>query len=132
MSLLLQPPSTRVHQVSDAIQPSHPLSSPSPPAFNLSRIRVFSNESVHCIRWPKDWSFSFSIVISFSRIAAWAMEPGMAGLTGNGLAIQKHRSSQGFMGCLYVEVFMKLTCHQRDLGGLFPQGLCPLNAFIYF
>ena len=27
----------------------------------LSNIRVFSNESVLCIRWPKDWSFSFSI-----------------------------------------------------------------------
>ena len=51
---------TRVHWVSDAIQPSHPLLSPSP-AFNLSQIRVFSNESVlHC-RWPKNWSFSFSI-----------------------------------------------------------------------
>ena len=35
-----------VHWVSDAIQPSHPLSSPSPPTFNLSHIRVFSNESV--------------------------------------------------------------------------------------
>ena len=32
---------------------SHPLSSPSPPALIFSRIRVFSNESVHCIRWPK-------------------------------------------------------------------------------
>ena len=28
---------THVHQVGDAIQPSHPLSSPSPPAFNLSQ-----------------------------------------------------------------------------------------------
>ena len=28
---------THVHQVSDAIQPSHPLSSPSPPALNLSQ-----------------------------------------------------------------------------------------------
>ena len=37
------------------------LSSPSLPAFNLSRIRVLSNESVLCIRWPKYWSFSFSI-----------------------------------------------------------------------
>ena len=45
----------------DAIQPSHPLSSPSPPTFNVSSIRVFSNESVLCIRWPKSWSFSFSI-----------------------------------------------------------------------
>ena len=37
---------THVHCVSDAIQPSHPLSYASPPAFNLSQIRVFSNESV--------------------------------------------------------------------------------------
>ena len=52
---------THVHWISDAIQPSYPLLSPSPPTFNLSRIRVFSNESVLCIRWPNDWSFSFSI-----------------------------------------------------------------------
>ena len=50
-----------VHQVGDAIQLSHPLSSPSPPAFNLSSIRVFSNESAVCITWPKYWSFSFNI-----------------------------------------------------------------------
>ena len=52
---------THVHWVSDAIQPSHPLSSPSPPAFNLSGIRVFSNESALRMRWPKYWSFSFNI-----------------------------------------------------------------------
>ena len=52
---------THVHRVSDAIQSSHPLSSPSPPALNLSSIRVFSNESALYIRWPKDWSFSFNI-----------------------------------------------------------------------
>ena len=52
---------THVHRVGDAIQPSHPLSSPSPPAFTLSQHRVFSNESVLHIRWPKYWSFSFSI-----------------------------------------------------------------------
>ena len=52
---------THVHWVGDVIQPSHPLSSPSPPAFNLSQHQVFSNESVLHIRWPKYWSFSFSI-----------------------------------------------------------------------
>ena len=52
---------TRVHRVGDAIQPSHPLSSPSPPAFNLSQHQGLSNESVLHIRWPKYWSFSFSI-----------------------------------------------------------------------
>ena len=51
---------THVHRVGDAIQPSYPLSSPSP-AFNLSQHSVFSNESVLCIRWPKYWSFSFNI-----------------------------------------------------------------------
>ena len=51
---------TRVHRVSDAIQPSHPLSPPSPPAFNLSHIRIFSNESVLLIRWAKYWNFNFS------------------------------------------------------------------------
>ena len=52
---------THLHWVGDAIQPSHPLSSPSPPAFNLSQHQVFSNESVLCIRWPEYWSFTFSI-----------------------------------------------------------------------
>ena len=52
---------THVHQVSSAIQPSHPLMAPFPPAFNLFQHQVFSNESVLHIRWPKYWSFSFSI-----------------------------------------------------------------------
>ena len=50
-----------VHWVGDAIQPSHPLSSPLflppiPPS-----IRVFSSESTFLMRWPKYWSFSFNI-----------------------------------------------------------------------
>ena len=52
---------THVHRVGDAIQPSHPLSSPSPPALNLSQHQSLSSESAVCIRWPKSWSFSFSI-----------------------------------------------------------------------
>ena len=51
---------THIHRVSDAIQPSHPLLSPSPAPIPPS-IRVFSNESTLRIRWPKYWSFSFSI-----------------------------------------------------------------------
>ena len=52
---------THVHWVSDAIQPSHPLPSPSLPAFNLPNISVFSSESALHIRWPQYWNFSFSI-----------------------------------------------------------------------
>ena len=43
------------------MQPSHLLSSPSPPTFNLPSIRIFSNESALRIRWPKYWCFSFNI-----------------------------------------------------------------------
>ena len=52
---------THVHRVGDAIQPSHPLSSPSPPAPNPSQHQGFSNESALHIRWPKYWNFSFNI-----------------------------------------------------------------------
>ena len=55
---LLEITQTHVHWVGDAIQPPHPLSSPSP---IFPSMRVFSNESVPCIRWLKYWSLSFSI-----------------------------------------------------------------------
>ena len=55
---------THIHRVRDAIQPSHPLSPPSPPAPIPPSIRVFSNESTLYMRWPKYWSFSFSIIPS--------------------------------------------------------------------
>ena len=55
---------THIHQVHDAIQPFHPLSSPFHPAAISPSIRVFSNESTLRMRWPKYWSFSFSIIPS--------------------------------------------------------------------
>ena len=67
---------THVHQVGDAIQPSHPLLSPFPSTFNLSSIRVFSSESSLCIRWPKYWSFSFNISPSneYSGLISFRMD----------------------------------------------------------
>ena len=58
---LLELTQTRVHWVHDAIQPSHLLSSPSPPSFNLSQHQGLFKGVSFCIRWPKYWSFSFSI-----------------------------------------------------------------------
>ena len=52
---------THVHRVSDDIQPSRPLSSPSRLPSIFPSIRVFSNESALHVRWPKYWSFSFNI-----------------------------------------------------------------------
>ena len=50
-----------VYWVNDAIYPPHPLLLPSSFAFNLSQHQGFSKESAVLIRWPKYWSFSFSI-----------------------------------------------------------------------
>ena len=58
---LLELAQSHVHWVNDAIQSSHPLSSPSPPAFNLSR--HLSNESALHIRWPKYCSFSLRSIL---------------------------------------------------------------------
>ena len=64
---------TLVHQVGDVIQPSHPLSSPSP-AFSLSQHRAFSSESVLRIRWPKYWSFSISPSNEYSGLISFRID----------------------------------------------------------
>ena len=52
---------THVHRVGDTIQQSHPLLPPYLPAFNLSQNQsLFQWVNFH-MRWPKYWSFSFSI-----------------------------------------------------------------------
>ena len=93
---------THVHRVGDAIQPSHPLSSPSPPAFNLSTNRVFSNESVLRIRWPEYWSFSISHSNDYSGLISFRMDwfellevPGILKSL-----LQHHSSEASILQCL--------------------------------
>ena len=64
---------THVHWVSDAIQPFHLLLSLLLPPSIFPSIRVFSNESVLHIRWPKYWSFSFNLSLSneYSRLISF-------------------------------------------------------------
>ena len=73
-SQLLEFTQTHVLWVGDAIQPSPPLSSPSPPTFNLSSIRVFSNELVLHIRWPNYWSFRISPSKEYSELISFRTE----------------------------------------------------------
>ena len=61
---LLEFAPTLVHSISDHIQPSHPLSSFSPPVFNLSQHQGLFQWVPVCLRWPKYWNFSFSINLS--------------------------------------------------------------------
>ena len=74
---LLELAQTHVHWVSDAIQPSHSLSPPSPPAFNLSQHQsLFQWVNSLAIRWPKYWRFSFSISPSneYSGLISFRMD----------------------------------------------------------
>ena len=57
---LLEFTQTHVHRVGDAIPPSHPLLSPSP-ALNPSQHQGLFKWVTLCMKWPKYWSFSFSI-----------------------------------------------------------------------
>ena len=65
----------RVHRVSDAIQPTTCLLLLLLPSIFPS-IKVFSSESVLCIRWPKNWSLSLSISPSneYSGLISFRMD----------------------------------------------------------
>ena len=98
---------THVHWVSDAIQPSHPLSSPSPPTFNLPQHQVFSNESALHIRWPKYWSFSFSISSSneYSGLISFRMDwLNLLAVQGTLTSLLQHRSSKASILSVYMSI----------------------------
>ena len=73
---LLELIQTHVHRVSDAIQPSHLLSSPLLLPSIFPSIKAFSNELVLHIRWPKYQSFSFNISPSseYSELISFRMD----------------------------------------------------------
>ena len=96
---------THTHRVDDAIQQSHPLSSPSPPAPVPPSIRVFSDESTPHIRWPKYWSFSFSISPSNEH-------PGLISFRMDWLAL---RAVQGTLKSLLQHHSSKASIFRRSV-----------------
>ena len=73
---LLELTQTHVHPVTDAIQLSHPLSSPSLPAFNLCQHQGLFKWVSSSHQLAKYWSFSFSISLSnkYSGLIAFRMD----------------------------------------------------------
>ena len=103
---LLEFTHTLVYWISYAIQPSHPLSSPSFLPSIFPSIRVFSNESVLCIRWPKYWSFSFSISPSneYSGLISFRMNwLDLLAVQGTLKSLLQHHSSKASI--LWLSVF---------------------------
>ena len=65
---------THINRVSDAMQPSHPLSPLLLLPSILPSIRVFSNELALSIRWPKYWSFSISPSSEYSGLISFRID----------------------------------------------------------
>ena len=88
-------PQTHVHRVGDAIQPSHPLLALLLPPSIFPKIRVFSNESVLCIRWPKYWSFSISPSSEYLGLTSFRIDwLDLLAVQGTHKSLLQHHSSK--------------------------------------
>ena len=108
---------THVQQVRDAIQPSHPLSSPLLLPLIFPSIIVFSNESILCIRWPKYWSFSFSIspYNEYSGLISFRMDwLDLLAFQGALKSLLQHQSSKASI-LLHPAFFIAQLSHPYDV-----------------
>ena len=93
---------THVHQVNEVTQASHPLLSASPPPSTFPSIRVFSNQSVLHMRWPKCWSFRCSISSSneYSGLISFRMDwLDLLAVQGTLKTLLQHHSSKASILC---------------------------------
>ena len=100
---LLEFTQTHIHRVCDSIEPSHLLLSPPPPALNPSQHQSLFHESTLHMRWPKYWSFSFSIIPSkeipglISFRMDWLDLPAVQGTLKS--LLQHHSSKASILRC---------------------------------
>ena len=113
------------HRVSDAIQPSHPLLSPSPPAFNLSQHHVFSNELNLCIG-GQSIGVSASASVLPMNIQDWfplgwtdwisLQSKGLSGVFSN-TAVQKHQFFSAQLSSVTLFPCNKVNLFPYNTGG---------------
>ena len=116
---------THVLWVNEAIQPSHPLLPTSPPALNLSQHQDLfqwvgsSNESSLRIRWPKYWSFSFSISPSndYSGLISFRMDwLDLLAVQGTLKSLLQHHSLKASILQCLAFVMVHLSCPYKTTG----------------
>ena len=125
---LLELGQIHVGSFSDTVQPSHSLPSPSPIAFTLPNIRVFSRESSLLKRWPKYWSLSFRICPSseHSWLISFKVDTFVLSTASSSTTIQKHQffggqpslwSSSHFHTSLLEKPYLAYAhlCQQGDI-----------------
>ena len=115
---LLELAQIHFHQVGDAIQPSHPLLSPSPPAFNLSHHQSLF-QSVLRIRWLNYWNFSFSISPSseYSRLISFRIDWfDLLAVQGTLKSLLQHQSLK--VPILWLSAFFIVQLSSIEPGGL--------------
>ena len=121
---------THVHWVGDAIQSSHFLSPPSPPALNLC-IRVFSSELALCIKWPKNWSFNFSISSSseYSELIFFSSDWfDLLTVQGTLKSLLWHHGLKASV--LWCSAFLCLYINPSF--PIYPSPLFPIGNYVYF
>ena len=124
---------THVHWVGDAVQPSHPLLSPLllppiPPS-----IRVFSNESTLRMRWPKYWSFSFSISPSNEHpgLISFRMDwLDLLAVQGTLKSLLQHHNSESSLLVL-TNVLCKMWTFRETKQGVYRNSILPLQPFFF-
>ena len=134
---LLESTQTHVHRVGDATQPFHPLFPLLLLPSIFPNIRVFSNESALCIRWPNICSFSFSICPSNKHPKLISFRMGWLDL----LAVQgalksllQHHSSKASMFLCVAFFIVQLSHHVLNVCILvsFEMDLCVWGGLSVF
>ena len=110
-------PQTQVRWVSDAIQPSHPLSPLLLLPSVFPSVRVFSNESALRIRWPKYWSFSISPSNEYSGLISFSVDWfDLLAVQGTLKILLQHHSSKASV-LQHSAFFMIQLSHSYMTGG---------------
>ena len=109
-----EPIQTHVHRVGDDIQQSHSLSSPSPPAFNLSQHQGLFQWVISLEKWPKYWNFSISPSSEYLGLISFTTDRfDLLAVQGTLKSLLQHHSSKASILWCSTFFIVQLSCHNK-------------------